>query len=546
MIWNLFKKKKSRKIILNCEKIESRMALLNAGRLEEYKVERKGGESIAGSVYLGKIVNISQSLEAAFVDIGTEKHGFLHFKDMIPATYDMIESSSDKENILSNAPSRRRKTEKISILQKYANNLKNKKGRVDLKDVPKLFPAGSEVIVQVVKDSIGTKGPKLSTNIAIPGRYVVLLPFSARGGVSRKIENAEERRRLHSIMRSLDLPEGMGCICRTNGEGRKEIYFKNDFEVLLASWNKYAASETKPKAPFLIFKEPNLIERTVRDFVTEEIDEIIIDDPETYNYVKKTISSIIGANVVRKISLHKKAEPIFEYFGAEKQTEEIFGRTVKLRGGGFICIDETEALIAIDVNSGSKQGKDHPETILHTNLDAAEEIARQIRLRNIGGIVVIDFIDMRPQTQRDLVFKTMLNAVENDSAETKILPITKFGLMEMTRQRESESLSDAVFDPCPYCAGKGIVKSPTTIRVEIQRAINKILRKYNNQKDFSIRINVHPQILASIKNKDGDILNELEQKYGRHLSFRADPSLHFEKFIVNDPLTGVEINPDIS
>ncbi len=481
---------------------------------------------------------VSKSLEAVFVDIGTEKNGFLHFKDMLPASYDMIESSMEK-NAQAKAQGGRKK--KLNpVLQKYCDNAKRRK-RIDLKDIPALFPTGSDILVQVAKDSIGTKGPKLSTNISIPGRYIVLLPFSEVRGVSRKIEAQDERKRLHGIIRSLDLPDGMGCICRTNGEDRKEEYFKNDLQLILDMWNKYAESEEKVKAPFVVYKEPNLVERTIRDSLTEEIDEIVVDDPEIYEYSRKMVAGTVGKNFLRNVALYKGHEPIFQHFAVEKQIEEIFSRRINLPGGGFICIDETEALIAIDVNSGSKRGKDHPETILHSNLEAAEEIARQLRLRNVGGLVVIDFIDMRDAKDRDLVFKTMKNAVENDSAKTKMLPLSRFGLMEMTRQRENESISDTVFDNCPYCGGKGIVKSATTMRAEIQRSLTEILKKYKSEKDLSIRVYVHPQILASIKNADSGILNEFEQKYGRNLSFRADPMLHIEKFRIVDPDTEQEL-----
>jgi ribonuclease G len=457
---------------------------------------------------------------------------------MLPASYDMIESSMEKN---AQAKAHGGRKQKLNpVLQKYCENAKRRK-RIDLKDIPALFPTGSDILVQVAKDSIGTKGPKLSTNISIPGRYIVLLPFSEVRGVSRKIEAQNERKRLHGIIRSLDLPDGMGCICRTNGEDRKEEYFKNDLQLILDMWNKYAESEEKVKAPFVVYKEPNLVERTIRDSLTEEIDEIVVDDPEIYEYSRNMVAGTVGKNFLRNVALYKDHEPIFQHFAVEKQIEEIFSRRINLPGGGFICIDETEALIAIDVNSGSKRGKDHPETILHSNLEAAEEIARQLRLRNVGGLVVIDFIDMRDAKDRDLVFKTMKNAVENDSAKTKMLPLSRFGLMEMTRQRENESISDTVFDDCPYCGGKGIVKSATTMRAEIQRALTEILKKYKSEKDLSIRVYVHPQILASIKNADSGILNEFEQKYGRNLSFRTDPMLHIEKFRIVDPDTEQEL-----
>nr|HPN84889.1 ribonuclease E/G [Victivallales bacterium] len=314
-----------------------------------------------------------------------------------------------------------------------------------------------------------------------------------------------------------------------------------NLQLILDMWNRYAESEEKLKAPFVVYKEPNLIERTIRDSLTEEIDEIVVDNPEIYEYAKKMIAGTVGHSFMKKVSLYKSHQPIFEHYGVEKQIEEIYSRRINLRGGGFICIDETEALIAVDVNSGANRGKDHPETILQTNLEAAEEAARQLRLRNVGGIVVIDFIDMRSAKDREQVFNTMKDAIENDSAKTKILPISRFGLMEMTRQRENESLNDTIFDDCPYCNGKGIVKSATTLRAEIHRALAEILKKYKREKDLSVRVYVHPQILASIKNSDSGIMNEFEQKYGRNLSFRADTGLHMEKFRIVDQDTEQEL-----
>jgi len=538
MIWDFFKRKKERRLILNCGKIETRMVLLNKGRIEEYQVERKGEESIAGNVYLGRVEHISKALDAVFVNIGMEKNGFLPFKEMLPATYDMIESSLEGINT---TPKKIRKKKLNPVLQKYIDDTKKRK-KIDLKDIAVLFPEGSEIVVQVAKDIIGSKGPKLTTNVSIPGRYIVLLPFSETRGVSRKIEEYEERKRLHNILRNLDIPEGMGVICRTNGENRKEEYFKNDLQMLLEIWNRFTTSEKKIKAPYLIYKEPNLVDRTIRDLLTEDIDEIIIDDMEVYEYCRKIISKTAGQAFAKKVHLYKKSEPIFQFYGVEKQINEIFSRRINLPGGGFICIDETEALIAIDVNSGGKQGKDHPETILQTNLEAAEEIARQLRLRNIGGLVVIDFIDMKSAKDREIIFKTMKNALENDSARTKILPLSKFGLMEMTRQRENESISDTIFDDCPYCSGKGVIKSATTIRAEIQRSLMQVLKKHSKEKNLIIKVYVHPQILACIKNEDTNILNEFEEIYKKNIIFRPDTSLHIENFRIVDDHTEQELS----
>lgn len=529
--------KKAKVLVINCEKLETRVALVNKGKLEEYQIERKGEEHLTGSVFLGKITHLENSLQAAFVDIGSDKNAFLHYKDMLPATYDMIEKiKSDhhnrqgKKNHSGGAFTRR-----FAELEKKRRN-----SRIRVEDIPKLFAPGSEILVQVTKGPIGTKGPRVSTNISIPGRYLVLLPFSDHIGLSKKIEDPNERNRLRKIMNELEIPDGMGCICRTIGEDRKDIFFKRDLDMLIELWQRVEDIQKNPKAPCVVYEEPNLILRTLRDFLTEEIDEIIVDDENAYNYIKDFLTKVAGSQMVGKVSLYKKPTPLFENYGIEKQIYEIFQRQIGLPSGGYICIDETEALISIDVNTGSSRGKAQPETILRTNMEAADEVARQIRLRNIGGLVVIDFIDMDYARDRDAVFKQMKGNVADDSAKTSILPISKFGLMEMTRQREHESLSDAVYDACPYCQGRGKVKSPFSMSVEIQRRLQEVLKKHKREKGISIRVVMHPTILARLKNEDAALLNDLENMYGKQLNFRADPALHSEEFKLLDPETGVE------
>ncbi len=293
--------------------------------------------------------------------------------------------------------------------------------------------------------------------------------------------------------------------------------------------------------PSLVYREPNLLERTVRDFLTDDIDEIVVDDPEACKLLKNQISKVTSKRSASKVTLHRKATPIFEHYGVTDQVMEIFQREVQLPGGGYICIDETEAMIAIDVNTGrNRQKMDQPEYLLQTNLAAAEEAARQMRVRNIGGLVVIDFIDMRSAKDRDQVYRLMRKLVKEDRAKTKILPISRLGLMEMTRQREHESLKDAVLDVCPYCSGSGRIKSPMTMSVEIQRRLQEIFKRQTHREDLSIRVIIHPSVLARLKNEDSAHLMELEEKFGKNLTFRADPTIHHEKFKIIDPETGVE------
>ena len=398
-----------------------------------------------------------------------------------------------------------------------------------------------ELLVQVVKSPIGTKGARVTTNMSIPGRYLVLMPYSEHIGLSTRIEGGQERDRLRKILASLELPEGMGLICRTVGEGRKATFFKRDLELLLDYWRKIETAMETKKAPFEVFAEPNLVERTIRDFMTEEIGGIVVDDKAACKQITDTLKRIGGAKMAEKVTFYNSPKPIFDHYRINDQLREVYQREVRLPGGGCICIDETEALIAIDVNSGrGRKGTDQPEFILKTNLEAAAEIARQLRLRNIGGLVVLDFIDMKAAKDRDEVLRTMKKLVKDDRAKTKVLPISKLGLMEMTRQREHESILDQVYNPCPYCSGTGLVKSPVTMSVEIQRRLNSVLRD-RRYKDVPVRVIMHPDVLARLRNEDAKLLTDIEQKYNHTLSFRADPLLHYEEFRLVDPDTGAEL-----
>ena len=539
-----------KRIILSCETLETRFALLNNNKLEEYEIERESDVAKAGSVYLGRIVNLEPSLHAAFVDIGAGKNAFLHYWDMLPATFDMKEKISDDEkgkaqNI------KKKKTpfaEKINSFLKKDNkskqirekNQKRQGQQYTIKDIPALFPPGTELLVQVVKGPIGTKGARLTTNISIPGRYLVLLPYSGHIGLSSKIDKKSERSRLKKILAGLDIPKGMGVICRTVGEGRKGIFFKRDLDMLLDYWHKVEELLEKHKVPCEVYREPNLLERTVRDLMTEDIDEIQVDNTEAYSKIKNLLNKFGGRKMSAKVACYKQAKPIFEFFNVKSQINQIFTREVPLPSGGCICIDETEALIAIDVNTGKGKGKrvgEHPEVIVQTNIEAAEEVARQLRLRNVGGLVVIDFIDMRAARDRDQIFKLMRKLVKHDRAKSKILPLSRLGLMEMTRQREHESLQSTVLDRCPYCNGSGHVKSSLSMSVEIQRRLHSIFKSRGNKR-MAIRIFMHPDILTRLKNEDAELFDNLEKEYGRDLSFRGDSSMHHEEFKLVNPENG--------
>ena len=504
-------KKIHKEVLISAETLETRVAVSEEGRLEEFTIERTTEERLVGSIFKGRVRNLEDGLKAAFVDIGFEKNAFLHYWDIVPNSFDSGVEIVDRGG-------RRRDRPKITQ-----------------KDIPRLYPPGSEIIAQVTKGPIGTKGPRVTTNVVLPGRYLVLLPNSDQSGISRKIENQAERQRLKKILREMDIPETMGVIMRTVGEGQQKRYFVRDLALLLDEWNQIQERIKKQPLATCVFQEPDLIERTVRDFLTEDVERIVVDNQKAYDRMREMISKI-SKRSADKVKLYTEPQPIFDRFNVSRQLENAFSRMVHLKGGGYIVVDETEALVAIDVNTGRhKGGKDQEATILKVNLEAADEISRQLRLRNMGGLIVLDFIDMKSRRDQQQVYQRMKEGLRRDKAKTHVLPISQLGLLEMTRQRHSESVHSAVYDDCPYCKGRGKVKSPITMSVEIQRKLSEILKKRSrDESDFQLRIVVHPTILERLRTEDEKHLIEMEKRYFGKLSFRADPALHAEQFkIVN-------------
>ncbi len=512
-------KKIHKEVVINAESLETRVAVLEDGKLEEFTIERSSDERLVGSIFKGKVRNLEDGLKAAFVDIGFEKNAFLHYWDIVPASFDSGVELVERDN-------RRRD-----------------KPRITQKDIPRLYPPGTDIVVQVTKGPIGTKGPRVTTNLALPGRYLVLLPNSDQSGISRKIENVEERQRLKKILRSLKIPEGMGVIIRTVGEGQQARYFVRDLALLLDEWKQIQDRINHQPPASCVFQEPDLIERTVRDFLTEDVERIVIDTPQQYDRVRDMIARI-SRRSTSKVKIYSDSQPIFDRFNISRQLESAFSRQVHLKSGGYIVIDETEALVAIDVNTGrhKSSNKDQESTILKVNLEAADEICRQLRLRNMGGLIVLDFIDMKSRRDQQNVYQRIKEGLRRDKAKTHILPISQLGLMEMTRQRHSESVRAAVYDDCPYCKGRGKVKSALTMSVEIQRKLSEILKKRpRDESDFQLRIVVNPTVLERLRTEDEQLLIALEKRYFGKLSFRSEPAFHSEQFKIYNASTNEEL-----
>jgi ribonuclease G len=509
-----------RELVINAETLEKRVALLTNGVLDKFEIEHKGENRMVGAIFKGRVQNLEGGLKAAFVDIGQPKNAFLHYWDMLPAANDsQVEFIRDNESA----------------------EQKQRKARYQAKDIPQLFPAGSDIVIQVVKDQIGTKGPRSTTNIALPGRYLVLMPFSGACGVSRKIEDAPERERLKDILRSLTIPEGMGVIIRTAGEGKQARWFVRDLHMLLKRWQAIVEKINAPdRKPVLLYQEPGLIERTVRDFLTEEVDRILVDNPEDFKLVQDLVGEVSPRSRSR-VELYADPIPVFERYNIERQIEQLFQRRVPLPSGGEIVIDETEALTAIDVNTGGHRGKDGGKDgnfITQANLEAVTEAARQIKLRNLGGLIMIDTIDMKNPKDRKKVFEALRDAMEDDRAKHQILPISQLGVLQMTRQRHTESNTTSMYTACPHCQGRGIVKNPRTVSVEIQRKLLSVIRRLREvagpEKELEINILLHPVNLERIITEDREFFRDLMKSCKVRLGTKPDPTYSIEAFKLFD------------
>jgi ribonuclease G len=509
-----------RELVINAETLEKRVALLTNGVLDKFEIEHKGENRMVGAIFKGRVQNLEGGLKAAFVDIGQPKNAFLHYWDMLPAANDsQVEFIRDNESA----------------------EQKQRMARYQAKDIPQLFPAGSDIVIQVVKDQIGTKGPRSTTNIALPGRYLVLMPSSGACGVSRKIEDPKERERLKDILRSLTIPEGMGVIIRTAGEGKQARWFVRDLHMLLKRWQAIVEKINAPdRKPVLLYQEPGLIERTVRDFLTEEVDRILVDNPEDFKLVQDLVGEVSPRSRSR-VELYADPIPVFERYNIERQIEQLFQRRVPLPSGGEIVIDETEALTAIDVNTGGHRGKDGAKDgnfITQANLEAVTEAARQIKLRNLGGLIMIDTIDMKNPKDRKKVFDTLREAMEDDRAKHQILPISQLGVLQMTRQRHTESNTTSMYTACPHCQGRGIVKNPRTVSVEIQRKLLSVIRRLREsagpEKELEINILLHPVNLERIITEDREFFRDLMKSCKVRLGTKPDPTYSIEAFKLFD------------
>jgi ribonuclease G len=492
----------SGEIVINSTLEETRVALLEAGNhLAELYIERAKDASLVGNIYNGKIVKILPGMQSAFVDIGLERAAFLHVAD--------VSSESD-----------------YSIFGEEIEN----SFPFDL-PIEDLLQEGQDVFVQVSKDPIGTKGARITSYITIPGRYLVLMPGVEHIGISRRIIDADERLRLKDLISSAK-PQNFGFIVRTASEGCTEEDLKKDIEFLLRIWESIQLKKETVSSPHLVYSDLDLSLRSVRDLLGHEADTLIIDSDKEYRKIVEFVNTFFP-ELSDRIIHYDKQEMIFDAYGIELEIPKALGRRVWLKSGGYIVIDQTEALISIDVNTGKFVGKISLEdTILKTNIEAVKEVAYQIRLRNLGGIIIVDFIDMEKEENRERLFSVFEEAMKRDRAKCTILQVSELGLVEMTRKRVRESLGRVLCEPCPYCDAKGFVKSATTVSYEILRELRKI---GSQKKDSQVIVTAHPSIMNLIYEEERERIEEIERESGLKIIVRAENTYHQEYFEVSTP-----------
>ncbi|MGL4943124.1 MAG: Rne/Rng family ribonuclease [Thermoguttaceae bacterium] len=499
---------------------ECRIAITEDNILEELYVERAGAENLVGNIYKGVIVNVEASIQAAFIDFGVGRNGFLHVSDVEPSYFDQVAHWNDPEVVRDRRYKEQQSRAAAAARSRGGDDFYSDRPRIK-PPMQDIFQRGDEVLVQVIKEGIGNKGPTLSTYISIPGRYLVLMPSLGRVGVSRKIEDENVRRDLRRMMDEIAPPDGLGFIVRTAGADRTQEELAGDLEYLVRLWTVIARRIAKLPSPVGIYEESDMLIRTIRDVFTPEIDTIVVDDPQAYQRARDFLE-VVMPNYDNRLKLYDGKEPLFHKFHLDDEIARINQRVVPLKQGGSIVIDQTEALVAIDVNSGNfRADGDAEETAYQMNLNAAKEIARQIRLRDLGGVIVNDFIDMRKEAHRRTVERTLRDAVRRDRARTKILRTSPFGLIEMTRQRIRPSLKRSVYQECPCCRGGGVVKSVESMSIEIMRVLTIVAQDTRVAK---VRVTVTNEVAEWINNRKRDEILRLEDEGQMEVIIYGDES----------------------
>jgi len=478
----------------------------------EVYIERSRETSTVGNIYKGKVVRVLPGMQAAFVNVGLDRTAFLHASDIaseeMPVATELAPGADEPTDVIPHPKD-------IGTFKYHGANIED------------LLKEGKDLIVQIAKEAMGTKGARLTSFVSLPGRYLVYMPTVDHLGISRKIESEKERKRLKTLIEKNRKGIPGGFIVRTASEGITQKEVKADISYLVEMWKEVEAKSEKGKSPTLLHSDLDVILRVVRDLFTEDIDRLVIDSVPEYERIRKFVGKF-DPKLKNRVELYQNDEPIFDAFGIEVEITRALGEKVWLKSGGYIIIEQTEALTAIDVNTGRFVGKRNVEdTILKTNLEAVKEIVYQLRLRNIGGIIILDFIDMDKIANREKVHAALTEVLKNDRARTKITKISALGLVEMTRKRTREDLAHLLADPCPYCEGKGYLKSPTTICYEIFREIR---REVSEIKGKHIVVYAHPTVANTLYDEERRFLEELEARFSKRVTVKSVSDYHLEQF----------------
>jgi ribonuclease G len=499
-------------LVINVTSQETRIALIENGLLAELFIERRSEKGIGGNIYKGRVVRVLPGMQAAFVDIGLARSAFLYVADVYEdyAGLELMMGVSNENGDVS------LETDKDEVLApaRYSSPIED------------MLHEGQEVLVQVSKEPIGSKGARVTTHVSLPGRYLVLMPTVDHIGISRRIENEEERKRLKEITDRIK-PAGAGFIVRTASEGRNGEDLLVDMNFLLKLWEKIQHKKVNASVPSIIHCDLDICLRAIRDLYTKDVEKVVVDSERECNALVEFVETFMP-QLKYSIELYEAEQPIFDAYGVEVEISRALGTKVWLKSGGYIVIEETEALTAVDVNTGKYVGKGNPEdTILKTNLEAVKEIAYQLRLRNIGGIIIIDFIDMEREGGRERVYQALNEALKKDRAKTNILRISELGLVEMTRKRTRENMSRILCEPCPYCEGRGVLKSKTTLCFEIFREIR---REAMNVPSNTIIVSLHPEVADFLYDEERYAIEELEQKLKKKITIKVRSNFHQEEY----------------
>src|SRR5436190_3969969 len=480
---------------------ECRIALLEDEKLEELYMERTSSTSHVGNIYKGRVTNVEPSIQAAFVDFGLGRNGFLHISDLMPTYFGR--AGSDVQEFVGKKMARR-----------------------DRPPIQRCLRRGDEIIVQVIKEGIGTKGPTLSTYLSVSGKMLVMMPGVNGRGVSRKIEDDDERRRLKQILDSLNPPDDCGFIIRTESVGKTKTEIERDLKYLARLWEQIKKTRDGRAAPVELYTEGDLITRTVRDLFTSDVDRLIVDSQEVADRVQEVVK-ISTPRAKNKVEVYDGTVPMFHKYGIEREIELMYSRHVPLPSGGSLVIDSTEAIVAIDVNSGKfRDHSDAETTAFKTDLEAADEIARQLRLRDLGGVIICDFIDLRYERHRRELEERLHDHLKRDRAKTKMLRMSQFGIIEMTRQRMRPSFKRSVYFDCPHCKGAGLVKTPESMSLDVMR---RLAIAVSDQRVHRVELAISPDVGMYLLNKKRAAVSRLEAEAKKRIIVRQDAGLALDE-----------------